>query len=98
MFSPGDSTASFNRRPCERRDPYAAASRHGDESRRRLSTTNACGYGSLRSQGRRGECYLPRRFCWIRFRDPARQHLVDAAAVEIDDLEKPTFRLDAIAD
>ena len=33
-----------------------------------------------------------------RVRDLARQYLVDTPAVEIDDLEKPAFRLDAIAD
>jgi hypothetical protein len=40
------------RRPCERRDPYAAASRWisvADDLRK----TGTCGYGSLRSQGRR---------------------------------------------
>ena len=42
------------RRPCERRDPYAAAHRLNDRVSC-LRTTNCCGYGSLRSQGRRAE-------------------------------------------
>ena len=43
------------RRPCERRDPYAAADRFGHAARRLRSTTASCGYGSLRSQGRLGD-------------------------------------------
>src|SRR5262249_15451900 len=39
-------------RPCERRDPYAAAFRYGCSELPVRATTDACGYGSLLSQGR----------------------------------------------
>src|ERR1700678_2977851 len=41
----------YQRRPCERRDPYAAASLGGAVADA-VDTTGAGGYGSLRSQGR----------------------------------------------
>ena len=47
--------SSHSSRPCERRDPYAVASRLKQTACGRYSrfTKTACGYGSLRSQGRR---------------------------------------------
>jgi hypothetical protein len=40
-------------RPCESRDPYAVSLVLRDAVRRLCAATNACGYGSLLSQGRR---------------------------------------------
>ena len=46
-------------RPCERRDPYAAAYQFAPWPEP-LFATNTCGYGSLRSQGRQLGCRLIR--------------------------------------
>ena len=55
-----DSSSAFLRRchdlvcrPCESRDPYTVADIGLRDGCRLCSTTPACGYGSLRSQGRR---------------------------------------------
>ena len=51
-------TPPSERRPCERRDPYAAAHPLAPWPQP-FFATNSCGYGSLRSQGRRRVPSLP---------------------------------------
>src|ERR1700730_9042247 len=49
----GTKRASLSCRPCESRDPYAAALVLRDAAGRLSCNANGCGYGSLLSQGRR---------------------------------------------